>query len=460
MFDFPGEDIETPKIGWQRYKMGPAPAYGKKTGLFVGYNKFRGTKTKVFIDKSDRRRHMYVVGQTGVGKSEYLKHMFLQDVYLGEGACYIDPHGDVAEDLIRKIPKGRVKDVIYWNPGDFEHPMGMNIMDVKTEEEKNIMVNSFIALLYKLYDPNRVGIMGPMLERTVRNVMLTAMSEEGSTLVEALRLLTNEEYAKSKLSLIKDPIIKTYWTEQMAQTTDFHKSEQLGYYISKFDRFVSDVTIRNIIGQSKSAFDLGEVMNTGKILIVNLSKGLIGEENMAFLGMLIIPKFMVAAMQRESIPEEKRRDFYLYVDEFQNFATSDFVNIMSEARKYRLNMIVANQYISQIREDIRDAVFGNVGSIGAFRVGVDDAHYLVRQFAPVFNEFDLINNGIGNIYLRLLIDGKPSEPFSASYDWAELKKVASDERIARLIVEISRMKYARPKKLVEREVIRRARLVE
>jgi len=460
IFHFPGEEVQTPKIAWQKYKMAMAPNYTKKDGIFMGYNRFRGDRTPIYMDRPDRRRHFYLVGQTGVGKSEYLKNMFLQDVFRGEGACYLDPHGDVAEDLLKKIPKERVKDVIYWCPGDFEHPVAMNIMDVKTDEQKNIIINSFIALLYKLYDPNRSGIMGPMLERTVRNTMLTAMSEEGSTLVEVLRLLTNEDFARSKIDKIKDPLIKTYWTEQMAKTTDFHKSETLGYYISKFDRFVSDVTIRNIVGQSKSAFDLGEIMNSGKILIINLSKGLIGEENMAFLGMLIIPKFMVAAMEREGIAENKRKDFYLYVDEFQNFATADFVNILSEARKYRLNMIVANQYISQIREDIKDAVFGNVGSIGAFRVGVEDANYLVRQFAPIFNEYDLINNGIGNMYLRMLVDGKPTEPFSVALDWNEVSKVPTDERVARLIVEVSRLKYGKPKKLVEQEIIRRSQLTQ
>lgn len=458
LYHFPGEEVQSPKIDWQKYKTAPVPSYLPSAGTFMGYNWFRGNKTPVFIDPSDRRRHMYLVGQTGVGKTEYLKNMFLQDIYAGHGACYIDPHGDAAEDLIQKIPLNRVKDVIYWNPGDFEHPFGLNIMDAKTEEQKNLIINSFIALLYKLYDPNHQGLMGPMLERTVRNTMLTAMSEEGNTLVEVLRLLTSDQYALSMIPKIKDPLIKTYWTEQMAKTTEFHKSETLGYYISKFDRFVTDSTIRNIVGQSKSAFDFTEIMNQKKILIVNLSKGTIGEENMSFLGMLLIPRFLTAAMERENIPEDQREDFYLYVDEFQNFATSDFVNILSEARKFRLNLIVANQYISQIQEDIRDAVFGNVGSLGAFRVGVDDAHYLIRHFQPVFNETDLINNGIGNIYLKLLTSGKPSEPFSAALDWSETQKIAKNPKVAQIITEIAQVKFARPKNLVEADIIRRSNL--
>ena len=458
LFHFPGEEVEVPKVAWQRFTSASSPGDIPTEGLFLGYNRFRGDKKKVFCKAEDRRRHFYIVGQTGTGKSEYLKHMILQDVKNGAGVAFIDPHGDVAEDLLQKIPQERVKDVIYWNPGDVDYPMGMNIMDVNTVEQKNIMINAFIALLYKLYDPNRQGIMGPMLERTVRNVMLTAMEEEGSTLIEAMRLLTSPEFAKSKIPNIKDPLVKTYWTEEMARTTDFHKSETLGYYVSKFDRFVSDVTLRNIIGQSKSAFDFGEIMNSGKIVIINLSKGTIGEENSAFLGTLMIPRFMVAAMERSKIAEDKRKDFYLYVDEFQNFATPDFVSILSEARKYRLNLIVANQYISQIREDIRDAVFGNVGTLGAFRVGVDDAKYLVHQFGPIFNEFDLVNNGVGNMYLKLLVDGKPSDPFSVALDWGEVQAVPKSEEVAEEIIRNSRDGYAKPRGEIEKLISKRAQL--
>ncbi|MBU1256064.1 type IV secretion system DNA-binding domain-containing protein [Patescibacteria group bacterium] len=459
LFHFPGEEISSPKVSWQKYKTALIGDVTPEKGLFLGYNSFRGEKKKVFMSKEDRRRHFYIVGQTGVGKSVYMENMFLQDVRNGDGACFIDPHGDVAESILTKIPKERVKDVVYWNPGDTEYPMGMNIMDVETEENKNIIINSFIALLYKLYDPNRTGMMGPMLERTIRNVMLTAMSEKGSTLIEALRLLTSPEFAKSKIETIKDPILKTYWTEEMARTTDFHKSETLGYYVSKFDRFVSDVTIRNIIGQSRSSVDFAKIMNEGKILVVNLSKGTLGEENAAFLGTLIIPKFLVAAMGRSKIAEEKRKDFYLYVDEFQNFATPDFVGILSEARKYRLNLVVGNQYISQIREDVRDAVFGNVGSVGSFRVGVDDAKYLVNHYAPVISEFDLINNGIGNMYLRMLVNGKPTDSFSVALDWNEVSAVTKDVKIAQIIKRVSRLKYAKPKSVVEFEIMNRAGLV-
>lgn len=459
LYHFPGEDVVAPKIAWQRYKTALGPNIEAQEGLFLGYNRFRGDKKKVFINKVDRRRHFYMVGQTGTGKSEMLKHMILQDIKNGEGVAFVDPHGDVVEDILTKIPKERMADVIYWNPGDTEYPMGMNIMDVETIEQKNIIINSFIALLYKLYDPNKTGIMGPMLERTVRNVMLTAMEEKGSTLIEALRLLTSPEYAKSKVDGIKDPLVKTYWTEQMARTSDFHKSETLGYYISKFDKFVTDITLRNIIGQSKSAFNFRQIMDEGKILLVNLAKGKLGEENTSFLGTLMVPKFMIAAMSRSEIPEDQRKDFYLYIDEFQSFSTPDFVGILSEARKYRLNLIVANQYISQIRSDVKDAIFGNVGSMGAFRVGVDDANYLIHHFGPIFNEFDLINNGIGNMYLKLLIGGKPSEPFSVSLDWQEVKNVPSDVLVSQEIVKQSREKYARKRLEIEKEIVDRANFI-
>lgn len=458
LFHFPGEEVQIPKIAWQKYKKQPAPSDIPKEGTFIGYNTFRGARTPIFVKRDDRRRHFYIVGQTGVGKSEYLKNMFLQDVFQGEGACFMDPHGDVVEDILEKIPQNRLKDVIYWNPGDVEYPMGLNIMDVETNVEKNIIINSFIALLYKLYDPNRTGIMGPMLERTVRNIMLTAMEERGNTLIEALRLLTSPEFAKSKIPIIKDPLVKSYWTEQLARTTEFHKSETLAYYISKFDRFVTDITMRNIVGQSQSSFDFRKIMDEGKILIINLAKGVLGQENMAFLGMLIIPRILVAAMKRTDLPEAQRKDFYLYVDEFQNFATDDFVSILSEARKYRLNLIMGNQYIAQIREDIRDAVFGNVGSVGVFRVGVEDAQFLIEHFAPVLNESDLTNNAIGNMYTKLLIDGKPSEPFSVGLDWNEVQQVAKNPETAKLIIDNSRKNYAHSRIDVEDEIIKRAQL--
>lgn len=460
LFHFPGEDIESPRVEWLRSKRSPAPTDLPTAGTFLGYNVFRGNKTRIFVSDEDRRRHVYLIGQTGTGKSEFLKQMALQDIGAGHGVCFIDPHGDAAEDLLMKIPRSRIAETIYFDPGDIDFPSGLNIMEAASEDQKHILVNSFIALLYKLYDPNHTGIMGPMLERAIRNVMLTAMEEPGNTLIEVLRLLTSPQYASTKIPLIKDPLVKTYWTEELARTSDFHKSETLGYFVSKFDRFVTDSTLRNIIGQSKSAFDLREIMDRQRILIVNLAKGKLGEENSNFLGLLLIPKLLTAAMSRVDTAESMRHDFYLYVDEFQNFASTDFVEIMSEARKYRLSLTAANQYISQIQPEIRNAVFGNVGTIGAFRVGVDDAKYLIDQFAPVFNESDLTNNSIGQLYLKMLVNGRPAQPFSTSLDWSEISRTPKDIRVAELITKISQTKYATPRLIVEQEIVRRAKLYQ
>ncbi|OGY23263.1 MAG: hypothetical protein A2172_02060 [Candidatus Woykebacteria bacterium RBG_13_40_15] len=430
-------------------------------GLYLGKSLFRGVETKVNILPDDRRRHMYVIGQTGTGKSEFLKFMAIQDIKAGRGICFIDPHGPAIEDILLQIPPSRAEDVIYFDAGDTSRPLGLNILEAKSEEQKNMIVNNFINLLYKLYDPKRTGIMGPRIERAIRNVMLTAMSEEGYTLVEVLRLLIDQNFVKKMLPKIDDPLVRRYWTDEIAQTSTFHKSEVMGYFVSKFDRFVTDKLLRNIVGQSKSAFDFREVMDSGKILLVDLSKGKIGEENSNFLGLVLVPRILVAAMGRVDVPEEQRRDFYLFVDEFQNFATPDFAQILSEARKYHLDLTVANQFIGQIQEEhIREAVFGNVGTLMAFRVGVDDATYLEHQFDPVFKKNDLINNPVGQAYTRLLVNGQPTQPFSMSTDWELMKAAPRNEEVANSIKELSRLRFGRDKAIVESEINERSGLNE
>jgi len=399
---------------------------------------------------------MYTIWQTGSGKSEFLKHMAYQDIINGEGLAFIDPHGETVEDLLAMVPKERAEDVVYFNPSDYDRPMGINILEADTEEQKHQAINSFISLLYKLYDPNRTGMVGPQLERAVRNVMLTAMSEPGNTLIEVLKLLTNPKFAEKKIPLIDDPMVKSYWTEQIAQTSDAQKSETLGYFVSKFDRFVTEKLMRNIIGQSRSAFKFRDIMDNKKIFLANLSKGKIGEENSTFLGLLLVPRILVAAMSRAELKPEDRKDFYLYVDEFQNFSTPDFAEILAEARKYRLNLIVANQYIAQIQEDIRNAVFGNVGTMCSFRIGADDAEYMEKQFDPVFSQRDLINLGIGEVSTRLLIEGQPSRPFSFKTDWEIIKNLPRNEKVGEVIKEISRLKYGRDRRVIESEIAVRA----
>ncbi|MBU1111100.1 type IV secretion system DNA-binding domain-containing protein [Patescibacteria group bacterium] len=457
---FPNQNVKTPHINWLLSRTSEAPQGLPETGLYLGKSVFRGRERKVFMGKDDRRRHMYIIGQTGTGKTQYLKFLAQQDIMNGHGLAFIDPHGEDVEDLLNMVPKERAEDVVYFNPADTDRPMGLNVMDVEGEDSAHKVVNSFIALLYKLYDPNRTGIMGPILERAIRNVMLTAMSEPGNSLVEVLRLLIDPDFAKSKVPLIKDPMVKQFWTKEMAQTSDFHKSEKLGYFISKFDRFVTEKLMRNIVGQSKSAFNFREIMDSQKILLVNLAKGLIGEENSQFLGLMIVPQILIAAMSRTDIPQEERKDFYLYVDEFQNFATDDFAEILAEARKFRLNLQVANQYMSQIDEKIKDAVIGNVGTTASFRIGVDDATYLETHFEPVFTKNDLLNLPVGRAYLKLLQGGQPTKPFSMTTDWKAMCAVERNKELGNMIKELSRMRYGKDRAWVEQDIMTRSGLEE
>jgi len=456
IYHFPNIEVKTPRIKWLRTRTSAPPTNLPTEGIHLGDSIYRHEKVSVRLQREDRRRHMYTIGQTGSGKSEFLKYLAYQDIINGEGLAFIDPHGEAVEELLTMIPKERAEDVVYFNPADSSRPMGINILEAQTEEQKHQAVNSFISLLYKLYDPNRTGIVGPQLERAVRNVMLTAMSETGNTLIEVLKLLTNPAFAEKKIKLIDDPMVKSYWTEQIAQTADAQKSETLGYFVSKFDRFVTEKLMRNIIGQSKSAFSFRDIMDNKKIFLANLSKGKIGEENSTFLGLLLVPRILVAAMSRADLPPDQRKDFYLYVDEFQNFSTPDFAQILAEARKYKLNLIVANQYIAQIQDDIRNAVFGNVGTMCSFRIGADDAEYMEKQFEPVFTQRDLINLGIGEVGTRLLIDGQPTRPFSFKTDWPAIQGIPRNEKMGEIIKEISRLKYGRVGRVVESEIAVRA----
>ena len=460
IFHFPNKAIETPHIQWLKAKTAPVPAdIPTKDGTFIGVGYYRGVKRPVYIAPKDRMRHTYIIGKTGVGKSELLKEMVKQDIKAGYGVCVIDPHGDLVEDVLRYIPPERAEDVIYFDPSDTQRPMGLNLLEAYNEEQKHFITTSIINLMYKLYDPQRTGIIGPRFEYAVRNAMLTVMSESGTTFVEVVRVLTDPKYVQELLPKVQDPIVRRYWTDQIAQTSDFHKSEVLDYIVSKFGRFVTNKTMRNIIGQSKSAFDFRKVMDEGKILLINLSKGRLGEENSSFLGLVLIPKILVAAMSRQEIPEEKRRDFYLYVDEFQNFATPDFAVILSEARKYHLALTVANQFIGQMEEEVKNAVFGNVGTLISFRLGVTDASYVQREFQPIFSESDLINVERFHAYMKTIVHNDPVPPFSVDMtkDVEKLKKEAN-EKIAQAVIQLSRLKYGKPKELVEAEISQRARL--
>lgn len=456
---FPSKEVATHHIRFLYAKNAPAPREIPTEGLYLGHSIYRGDQRPIYMNLNDRRRHMYIIGKTGTGKSEFLKDMIMQDIENGQGVCAIDPHGEFVEDILQMIPPERAEDVIYFNPSDLERPMGMNIMEADTEEQRHFVVSSVIGLMYKLYDPNRTGIIGPRFEHAIRNAMLTIMYKKGSTFIELVRALTDNKFVEELLPLVKDPMVRRYWTDQIAQTSDFHKSETLDYIVSKFGRFVTNKTMRNIIGQSESSFNFRQAMDEQKIILCNLSKGILGEEDAKFLGLILVPKVLTAAMSRQNISMEERKDFFLYVDEFQNYATEDFAAILSEARKYRLNLIVANQYIGQIEEDVKNAIFGNVGTIAAFRVGVQDASYLQHEFAPVFNETDLINIEKYHIYLKTIVDNEPVPPFSMSLqkDMNAIKAKMNPE-LAEMIRQLSRFKYGKNKHEVEEEISSRAEL--
>lgn len=462
IFHLPNKSIETPNIYWLNAKRAPAPQEVPESGgTLIGKSVFRGEERPVHILPDDRLRHVYIIGATGVGKSVLMTQMILQDIKAGHGVCFIDPH-DTFESVMEHIPPERAEDVIYFDPANYDRPMGWNIMESRNEQERHMIVAGFIGLMYKLYDPHQTGIVGPRLEHSVRNAMLTVMEAmpEG-TLIEVMRVLQDPggPFLQELLPRVTDPLVKRFWTEQIANTQEFHKSETLDYIVSKFSRFVVNKTIRNIIGQSKSSFDFRKAMDEKKIIIVNLAKGLIGEENSSFLGTLLIPKILSAALSRQDTDMEKRTPFYLYVDEFQNFASPDFGVILSEARKYKLALTVGNQFMSQVEEEVKNAIVGNVGTIMSFRVGVADAQFLAHQFAPTFGESDLLKIEANNAYVKTLVKNEPVPVFSIStkIDYEAFQKSGS-KKVAEMIKELASLKYGRDVREVEAEIAQRSHL--
>lgn len=459
LWHLPNKNVRTPRINWLRSKGSSAPIDLPDSGLYLGISEFRGQERKIFMMDDDRRRHMYILGTTGTGKTELMKFMAIQDIIAGKGVAFIDPHGTAVNDIVQQIPIERMQDVIYFDPAS-ERPMGLNILDVKTEKAKDMVINKFIDMLYALYDPNKQGIMGPQLERALRNCMLTAMSKEGGSMVEVMRLLIDENFHKQYLPLIKDPLVKRYWTDEIANTSKSRKGEVLGYFVSKLDRFVTEKTMRYMLGQSKSAFDFEDVMNNKKVLLADLSKGKMGAENSKFLGLMLVPQILASAFTRIDQIEKGQQieDFYLYIDEFQNYTTDDIETILSEARKYKLNLTVANQFVGQIPEKIKDAIFGNVGSMAIFRVGTDDAEYLEKYFQPSFNQSDLMNNKVGRAYMKLLVNSQPSPPFAITTDWPAITSMPKSKEIGDQIKENSRQRYGRNIFIVEQEINSRSNL--
>ena len=455
LFHFPDQrSIPTSQLARQDSKQVDGPRNVPSEGLLLGYNVFRGAKKPIRLSLGDRQRHMYVVGQTGVGKSTFLENLALQDMLNGGGFAFVDPHGDTAEKLLSMVPKERTEDVIYFSPADMDYPMGLNLFEFHDEDQKDFIIQEVLNMLYKLYDPQHQGIMGPRYEDMFRNAALAVMADpNGGTFIEIPLLFRDPQFLKEKIQHVKDPTVRNFWLKQYPSMQRSNEAgEVTAWFTSKFGAFLSNEMMRNIIGQTKSAFDLRDIMDNKKILIVNLSKGRTGDLNSKLLGMIFVMKFQAAAMSRSNIPEDQRVDFSLYVDEFQNFSTDSFATIMSEARKYHLNLIVANQFTTQLTEEIRDAVFGNMGTIVAFRVGQNDVEALTRYFQPIFDNDDLLRVPNYNTIVRTLIGGVPTQPFSMT----TLPPLGSpNPRLADALKQLAAAKYGKPRSVVDQEIGKR-----
>jgi len=469
LFHFPDAKYnDMPIIKWLDYKVLAPPGNMPKEGTLLGINNFRGQPSDVYIKNHDRSRHMYVLGKSGSGKSVLLSNMARQDAQIeGRGFCVVDPHGDLIEDILCYIPKKRVKDVVVFNPADIERPMGLNLLEAHTPEEKDRASLDAMNIFIKLFGNE---IFGPRIQHYFRNGCLTLMDdeEEGATLLDIPRLFIDDAFQKYKVSKCKNSVVRQFWESEMANTGEREKQEMIPYFTSKFGPFVTNTTMRNIIGQKKSAFNIREMMDNGKILLVNLSKGKIGDINAQLLGMIFVNKISMAAMSRADIPERKRRDFYLYVDEFQNFATDAFADILSEARKYHLALIMAHQYIDQLKDSssmsyskgppkLLGAVFGNVGSILTFKVGASDAEQLEKEYAPVLTRQDILGISNYKAYVKLNIDNATSRPFSLGTIWDQTGR---NEKAAEIVKKYSRLKYGRKKEFVDAEIEARLGIVK
>lgn len=457
IYHFPLSTMETPNIAWLAAQQAAAPVALPTEGLTLGHNIYRGQDLVVKIKTGDRRRHVYVVGTTGVGKSNLLANMAIQDITNGEGVCVVDPHGDLIQDVLERIPSARMHDVIVFSPADLDRPMGLNMLEAHTPQERDAAAQEMVAIFMKLFPPEMIG---PMFEHNMRNAMLTLMEDEEApgTIADIPRLFTDKAFQQYKVTKVKDPVVRAFWEKEMAKTSDFHKSEMLGYLISKVGRFVENSMMRNIIGQPKSAFNFRKIMDEKKILLVNLSKGQVGEVNAFLLGLIIVSKLQMAALSRSDIPEDQRQDFYLYIDEFQNFITDSIATILSEARKYKLNLTMAHQYMSQLAQNndtkVRDAILGNVGTMAAFRIGVEDADILEKQFAPRFTAYDLVNQKKFAAYLRLLIDNTAAPPFHIE----TYPLPPGQPQVAEAIKQYSRLRYGKDQRMVEAEILERTQL--
>ncbi|USN52079.1 MAG: type IV secretion system DNA-binding domain-containing protein [Candidatus Nomurabacteria bacterium] len=412
--------------------------------LFAETN-FRNQKRKFGIKTDDRRRHIYIIGKTGMGKTTLQENFVLADIMAGHGCCYVDPHGDTAEKLLDYIPAHRINDVIYFNPADVDFPIGFNILETENDDQKHLIASGLMGVFKKIWP----DVWSPRMEYILINCIHALLDYPGATLLGINRLLVDKDYRARVITKIKDPIVKTFWVAEFTQWSEKYATEAIAPVQNKVGQFLSSSIIRNIVAQVKSTINLRRVMDDGKILIVNLAKGRIGEDNMRLLGGMLVTKIQLAAQERQNVPEKDRRDFYLYVDEFQNFANESFASILSEARKFHLNLTVAHQYIEQLDEKVAAAIFGNVGTIIAMRVGGADATAMETEFAPTFTPEDLVNLAKYQIYLKLMVDGVATPPFSAN----TLAPIATKTDNQEKVIAVSRERYAEPRHIIEAKVL-------
>jgi len=458
---FPNQHVDTPNINWLLAKRAPLPPGAPNEGLKLGENVYRGVRKSVYIKEKDRMRHLYILGRTGTGKSSLLFSLIKQDIENGKGLCILDPHGDLAESLLDHIPRERADDLIYFDPGgDLEMPMGLNLFEAKSEEEKELRAMSALNIMIKMFGEE---IFSPRLQDYFRNGCLTLMADDNQpgTIVDIVNLFTDEEYQMEKVAKVHNPTVKSWWIKVFGSMGQREKDEMIPYFAAKFGQFITNVTVRNTLGQSKSSFNIRQIMDEGKILIANLSKGKLGDVNSSLIGTILTEEISMAALSRTNIPESERRPFFLYADEFQNFATNTFATILSEARKYALGLTIAHQYIDQLSDEkrgltqVRDAVFGNVGTYIILRTSMKDAEALENEFKPVFLKEDLANIDQHVAYVKLLIDGTASKPFSMS----TLYSPNPNKELGEAIKQLSRLKFGREREEVDEEIKHRLKLL-
>lgn len=455
MFHLPTFSTEVPKINWLKSKEASPPVNIPNKGTLIGESFFRGERKSIYISEDDRRLHVYAIGQTGTGKSTLMTNMVIEDIHQGKGVAIVDPHGDLIEKILGLIPEKRFEDVIIFDPSDRWRPLGLNMLeyDFNRPEDKTFIANEMQGIFNKLF---LAETMGPMFEQYMKNALLLLMedSSEPATLMEVARVFTDPEFRERKLSKASNPVVVDFWRKEAVKAGgEAALSNMTPYITSKFNNFTANDYMRPIIGQSKSAFNFRQIMDEGKILLVNLSKGKIGDINANLLGMVIVGKILMSALSRANIARENRRDFNLYIDEFQNFTTDSISTILSEARKYGLNLTVAHQFIAQLNDKIKDSIFGNVGSMISFRIGPQDAEFLEKQFGPTFNKNDLMNIDNFNAYAKILINGQTSKPFNIR----TIAPKAGDQKLGEKLKEASRQKYGRDRQEVEDEILKRLR---